>query len=54
MGDHFCSSVNGIVPCVALLTEICYLANIILFAHFLGQFDCYQAGGLPHLHHIWL
>lgn len=54
VGHNFHSIVVGFVPSLALLTEIRNLADLVLFAHFLGEPYCDQTGSLPHLRHFRL
>jgi hypothetical protein len=52
VGHNFHSIFVGAVPSLALLTEICNLADLALFAHFLGEPYRDQTGSLSHLCHF--
>jgi len=54
VGNHIDSLFAGLVPSLALLTEIRNLAYFFLFAHFPCQPHSHQACGLPHLRHLWI
>lgn len=54
VGHYFYGFIVGVVPDLALLTEIWHLAHFILLAHFLGWTHRSKACHLLGLRHLWI